>query len=184
MSSDADTDTSIDSRSSDFNDGAEAILKNTTSETRTAGKGVHCSRSATPQSHKDSCPGPGQSHGQGGPVYSCGCYAYNLEHFTDRYQMGRGEDGELCLKQKRSQYDWYNAMNSVDQDITNGEKAFQKHTKHTRRFKYLANKVKDMEEAMSRLEAAIGRQCTILKEVCEAKLSENGADLGVLWRAS
>lgn len=79
MSSDADTDTSIDSRSSDFNDGAEAILKNTTSETRTAGKGVHCSRSATPQSHKDSCPGPGQSHGQGGPVYSCGCYAYS-EH--------------------------------------------------------------------------------------------------------
>lgn len=119
MSSDTDSDSSIDSRPSDFNDGAETILKNAASETQKAGKGVHCSRSATPQSHKDMCPGPGQSHGQGGPVYSCRCYAYSelsnlnrsppdLEHFTDRYRMEPGEDGELCLKRKRSQYDWYN----------------------------------------------------------------------------
>lgn len=67
---------SADSRPSDFNDGAEVILINTTFGAHRAGKGVHRSRSSTPQSHKDSCPGPGQSHGQGGPVYSCGCYAY------------------------------------------------------------------------------------------------------------
>jgi hypothetical protein len=78
MLSDIDSETSIDSRSSGFNDGADTtILMNAGS----AGKDVHHStpRSSTPQSHKDSCPGPGQSHGQGGPVYSCGCYMYS-EH--------------------------------------------------------------------------------------------------------
>lgn len=92
-------------------------------------------------------------------------------------ERGRSTTGtmwvHLPLSFKLRTYRHMEAMNSVDQDITNGEKAFQKHTKHTRRFKYLANKVEDMEEAMSRLEAAIGRQCTILKEVCNA-LENNG----------
>ncbi|KAG1759762.1 hypothetical protein EDD22DRAFT_955598 [Suillus occidentalis] len=171
MSSDTDSNSSIDSRPSGFNDGAEAILKNTTSKTRKAGKDDHRSRSPTPQCHKDVCPGPGQAHGQQAPVYSCGCYRY--KHFTDRYRMEPGEDGELCLKRKRSQYDWYNAMDSFNQDIANGEKALQKHAKLTKRFKYLANKVVDMQEATIRLEAAIGRQSTILKEVCNA-LENNG----------
>jgi hypothetical protein len=119
MSSDTDSNSSIDSRPSGFNDGAEAILKNTTSKTQKAGKDDHRSRSPTPQCHKDVCPGPGQAHGQQAPVYSCGCYRYSelgclncsppdLEHFTDRYRMEPREDGELCLKRKRSQYDWYN----------------------------------------------------------------------------
>jgi hypothetical protein len=65
------------------------------------------------------------------------------------------------------------AMDSFNQDIANGEKALQKHAKLTKRFKYLANKVVDMQEATIRLEAAIGRQSTILKEVCNA-LENNG----------
>jgi hypothetical protein len=65
------------------------------------------------------------------------------------------------------------AMDSFDQDIANGEKALRKHTQLTRRFKYLANKVADMQEATIRLEAAIGRQSMILKEVCNA-LENNG----------
>jgi hypothetical protein len=75
MLSDADSETSIDSRSSGFNDGADAIIL---MNTESAGKDDHhsTSRRSTPQSHKDSCPGPGQSHGQGGPVYSCRCYTY------------------------------------------------------------------------------------------------------------
>ncbi|KAG1793481.1 uncharacterized protein HD556DRAFT_1443593 [Suillus plorans] len=80
MLSDTDSETSNDSRSSGFNDGADAILS---MNTESAGKDDHhsASRISTPQSHKDSCPGPGQSHGQGGPVYSCGCYTVaDLNH--------------------------------------------------------------------------------------------------------
>ncbi|KAG1787337.1 uncharacterized protein HD556DRAFT_1312799 [Suillus plorans] len=74
MSSDYSSDNS--SRPSDFNDGAEAILMNTD-----FGFEDHSGRS-TPESHIG-CPGYG--HGQGGPVYSCGCYKHNLNGFA-RFQ--------------------------------------------------------------------------------------------------
>ncbi|KAG1871904.1 hypothetical protein C8R48DRAFT_786384 [Suillus tomentosus] len=55
---------SADSWPSDFNDGAEAILINTTFGAHRAGKGIHRSRSSTPQSHKDSCLGPAAAMSQ------------------------------------------------------------------------------------------------------------------------
>ncbi|KAG1907713.1 uncharacterized protein F5891DRAFT_974374 [Suillus fuscotomentosus] len=71
MSSDCDTHTN-DSRPSDFNDGADAILAY-------ANFKFEGSRRSTPESHFG-C--PGSAHGQGAPVYSCGCYKYNiLERF-------------------------------------------------------------------------------------------------------
>jgi len=120
---------SIDSRHSDLDDGTEATLIDATSEADQASKGVHHSRSSTPQSHKDSCPGPGQSHGQGCPVYSCGCYNYgkifnlnhsspDLERLTDLLPNRREnllplrndypedvDELQPCLKRKRSQYE-------------------------------------------------------------------------------
>ncbi|KAG2120576.1 uncharacterized protein F5147DRAFT_647051 [Suillus discolor] len=68
MSSDSDT-LSHDSRPSNFNDGAEAILANAILfENR--------SNRSTPESHWGCtrCPG----HGQSAPVYSCGCYKHNV----------------------------------------------------------------------------------------------------------
>jgi hypothetical protein len=80
MSSDTVFNSSVNSRPISDEE-ADAFLMNLLSEARR-------SRSPTPQSHKDMCPGPGQGHGQGGPVYSCGCYIYGerskFELFTPR----------------------------------------------------------------------------------------------------
>jgi hypothetical protein len=64
----------IDSRPSDFTNGAEAILVN--------GVGNGLSRCSTPESHRD-CHEHG-AYGQGAPIYSCGCYNYSeLERYKD-----------------------------------------------------------------------------------------------------
>lgn len=57
------------------------------------------------------------------------------------------------------------ALHDLNQDIINGEKSSRKHAKLKMRVD-LANKVADMQEAVSRLEKAIGRQSEILMEVC------------------
>ncbi|KAG1898640.1 uncharacterized protein F5891DRAFT_981787 [Suillus fuscotomentosus] len=67
MSSDCDT-LSNDSRPSDFNDGLEAILAN-------ADLFENHSNRSTPESHQGCTRHPG--HGQGAPVYSCGCYKHD-----------------------------------------------------------------------------------------------------------
>ncbi|KIK35592.1 hypothetical protein CY34DRAFT_16925 [Suillus luteus UH-Slu-Lm8-n1] len=68
MSSDGDT-TSDDSRSSSYNDGNEAILAN-------AKLPENNSSRSTPESHWGCTMYHG--HGQGAPVYSCGCYKHNV----------------------------------------------------------------------------------------------------------
>lgn len=68
MSSDSDT-ISNDSRSSDYNDGLEAILAN-------AELFENRSNRSTPESHWGCTRYYG--HGQGAPVYSCGCYKHNV----------------------------------------------------------------------------------------------------------
>jgi hypothetical protein len=78
MSLDSDSDSrSMDSRPSDFNDGAEVILTNADFkiEAPRTGEEANQSRSSTPESHKNFCDNY-QGHGQGAPVYSCGCYRY------------------------------------------------------------------------------------------------------------
>ncbi|KAG1848142.1 hypothetical protein C8R48DRAFT_677346 [Suillus tomentosus] len=72
MPSDYSSHSTNDSRPSDFNDGAEAILMNTDFGFE------DCSRRSTPESHFG-CHGYG--HGQGGPVYSCGCYKHDCNGF-------------------------------------------------------------------------------------------------------
>ncbi|KAG1902234.1 uncharacterized protein F5891DRAFT_978936 [Suillus fuscotomentosus] len=69
---------SMDSHSSDFNDGAEVILMDADFkiEAPGGGEGDSQSRSSTPESHKD-CGGPEYcAYGQGCHAYSCGCYNY------------------------------------------------------------------------------------------------------------
>ncbi|KAG1885131.1 hypothetical protein F4604DRAFT_1676530 [Suillus subluteus] len=99
---------SVDSRPSDFNDGAEAILIDATLEAQRVGKSIHHSRSSTPQSHKDSCPGP--------------------------------------------------------EDIIDGQKGSWKHDDLSRKFRYLANEIGGVLEAVGRIEAAISKQGGILTE--------------------
>lgn len=67
----------MDSRPSDFNDGAEDILMNNSFkiEAQRGNEGDDQSRCSTPESHKDTCDGFGVG-GQGAPIYSCGCYNY------------------------------------------------------------------------------------------------------------
>jgi len=77
MTSDSDWDShSVDSCPSSLNDGAEAILMNTSLkiEAPRGGEEHDQSRCSTPESHKgcEGCP----RHGQGTSVYSCGCYNY------------------------------------------------------------------------------------------------------------
>ncbi|KAG1868117.1 hypothetical protein C8R48DRAFT_771819 [Suillus tomentosus] len=184
MLSDTDSETSNDSRSSGFNDGADTILS---MNTESAGKDDHhsASRISTPQSHKDSCPGPGQSHGQGGPVYSCGCYTY--EHLAprgydqkdvDRWKAlfanldsdSDSEDFEILLmspslKRKRSQ----DNLND-GRDVTNGQKETRIPIldELRKRFEKLAIEVAGVREAVSRLEAAIDRQSGVMAEVRNA----------------
>ncbi|KAG2136910.1 hypothetical protein BD769DRAFT_1385259 [Suillus cothurnatus] len=81
--------------------------------------------------------------------------------------MNREKEDVPYLKRKRSQYDWNDALHDLNQDIINGEKSSRKHAKLKMRVD-LANKVADMQEAVSRLEKAIGRQSEILMEVCNA----------------
>ncbi|KAG2752559.1 hypothetical protein P692DRAFT_20846675 [Suillus brevipes Sb2] len=159
MLSDTDSETSIDSRSSGFNDGADAIIL---MNTESAGKDGHhsTSRSSTPQSHKDSCPGPGQPHGQGGPVYSCGCYTYGLLYLS-----------KLCA------YRYVDALHNLGRDVTNGQKGTQTRKPISdelrKRFENLAIEVAGVLEAVSRLEAAIDRQSGMMVEVCKA-VENNG----------
>ncbi|KAG2739247.1 hypothetical protein P692DRAFT_20881944 [Suillus brevipes Sb2] len=65
---------SADSRPSDFNDGAEEILRGANLEIEVPKTGEEDNRCSTPESHKD-CTGY-NAHGQGTSVYSCGCYKY------------------------------------------------------------------------------------------------------------
>ncbi|KAG1896063.1 uncharacterized protein F5891DRAFT_983766 [Suillus fuscotomentosus] len=82
MSLDSDWDSrSMDSHPSDFNDGAEAILMNTSIEIEIP-TGDDQSRGSTPESHKD-CH-EYYVYGQGAPVYSCGCYRYRE---MERYKV-------------------------------------------------------------------------------------------------
>ncbi|KAG2124745.1 hypothetical protein BD769DRAFT_1388686 [Suillus cothurnatus] len=152
---------SIDSRHSDLDDGTEATLIDATSEANQASKGIHHSRSSTPQSHKDSCPGP------------------DLERLTDLLPNRREnllplrndypediDELQPCLKRKRSQYESDDAPQNLGQDSTNGKKVSWKLDPNElkSKFGYLINEIVGVLEAVSRVEAAIGRQSKILSE--------------------
>lgn len=79
------TNMSFDSRPSDFNDAAEALLMN------------FQAGSTTPSSHGENC-NRGGGTGQGLPTYSCGCYNYNK---LPRYQV-QAEATDLLNKAAES----------------------------------------------------------------------------------
>ncbi|KAG2749136.1 hypothetical protein P692DRAFT_20874197 [Suillus brevipes Sb2] len=130
MASDSDSDSrSVDSRPSIFNDGAEAILADTIFkvEAPSGREGDNQSRSSTPESHKD-C--KGNAHGQGAPVYSCGCYKYkrmdSYQYFNQPqspYQPLEFSDSDpgdiVALSPKRKIRDDNDTLSNVFQDITN-----------------------------------------------------------------
>ncbi|KAG1855141.1 hypothetical protein C8R48DRAFT_675440 [Suillus tomentosus] len=134
MTSDSDWDSrSVDSRPSDFNDGAEAILMNTSFKMETP-NGDDQSRGSTPESHKDCHEYPG--HGQGAPVYSCSCYKYReMERYKflkysppdPEHALESGNDNPIIIdvlnaKRKiRDEND--NTLHSSFQDITNVQAA-------------------------------------------------------------
>jgi hypothetical protein len=90
---------SMDSRPSDFNDGAEDILMNADFKIEAPRRGEEDNRSrcSTPESHRNSCLG-GQGHGQGAPVYSCGCYKHRV---MARYKYPEPQPEPSDLEQVR-----------------------------------------------------------------------------------
>ncbi|KAG1904884.1 uncharacterized protein F5891DRAFT_1184306 [Suillus fuscotomentosus] len=200
MSSDCDTHTN-DSHPSDFNDGADAILAY-------ANFKFEGSRRSTPESHFG-C--PGSAHGQGAPVYSCGCYKYNiLERFKpspsppDNEQAFQLAD-EFGAEQPKPQLevqdgDHYNGdarhskrKRSDDHDDVIPRNFGQdvratsvpvvelqppvKHRKIERKFELfegesalakVMQEVVEVREVVSRIEAVIDRQNTVLLEICNA----------------
>ncbi|KAG1907216.1 uncharacterized protein F5891DRAFT_974969 [Suillus fuscotomentosus] len=126
---------SADSRPSDFNDGAEAIL-NTTFGAHRAGKGVHRSRSSTPQSHKDSCPGPDRF-----PDRRKEFFQLQNDYIKDTNKL------RPCLKRKRSEYELNNAPDNFGQGSTNGKKVSWKHDRLRRRFGHLIDEILGVLEA-------------------------------------
>ncbi|KAG1759738.1 hypothetical protein EDD22DRAFT_849043 [Suillus occidentalis] len=148
MSLDSDWDSrSIDSRRSDFNDGAEAILMNADFKIEAPrGEEDNRSRCSTPESHRNSCHGY-HGYGQGALVYSCGCYKYkemarykypepepepepsNLEQASE---VGGGDDdskgiGASSLKWKILHED--DIVHSISRDITAMSEALLPDTK-------------------------------------------------------
>ncbi|KAG1883548.1 uncharacterized protein F5891DRAFT_990650 [Suillus fuscotomentosus] len=136
MTSDSDWDSrSMDSRPSDFNDGAEDILMNNSFkiEAQRGNEGDDQSRCSTPESHKDSCNGFGVG-GQGAPVYSCGCYNYEE---TRRYKYPSPSHPDLetlnsgnhdhknvdVLSSKRKIRDENDTPRSLFRDVTNAQVA-------------------------------------------------------------
>ncbi|KAG2035447.1 hypothetical protein BDR03DRAFT_1012621 [Suillus americanus] len=131
MTSDSDWDSrSMDSRPSNFNDGAEAILMNTdfNIEAPRGGKGDDQSRCSTPESHKDCQEHNG--HGQGGPVYSCGCYNYGalernkylkllLPELEQALESSNSDPGNNSVSSpKRKIHDENDTLRNFFQDIT------------------------------------------------------------------
>jgi hypothetical protein len=83
MAFDSDWDSrSVDSRPSDFNDGAEAILMNTDLMIEAHRGREGDDRCTTPEGHID-YDYQYAAHGQGAPAYSCGCYNYSM---MERYK--------------------------------------------------------------------------------------------------
>lgn len=60
------------------------------------------------------------------------------------------------------------APDNFNQGSTNGKKVSWKHDRLRKRFGYLIDEILGVLEAVSRIEAAIGRQSKILTEVCNA----------------
>jgi hypothetical protein len=88
----------MDSHPSDFNDGAEEILMNTSFEIGAPGqnKGDDWSGCTTLESHKDSCHKYG-AFGQGIPIYSCSCYIYS-KIIRDKYpELSPSDLEQVCL---------------------------------------------------------------------------------------
>jgi hypothetical protein len=92
---------SMATRPSDFKDGAEIILMNTSSKIEAQGgdDGDSQSRSSTPESHKEFCLGSG-AYGQGAPVYSCGCYRYSEMRRYTHIQPSPPNLEQVCLTRK------------------------------------------------------------------------------------
>ncbi|KAG2091710.1 hypothetical protein BD769DRAFT_1395571 [Suillus cothurnatus] len=112
---------SMDSRPSDFNDGAEEILMNTSFEIEAPGQNEGDDRSGctTPESHKDSCHGYG-AFGQGAPIIR-DKYPEpsppDLEQTSDSSNDNPGNINVLSPKRKIRDED--DTLRSVFQDITN-----------------------------------------------------------------
>ncbi|KAG1754683.1 hypothetical protein EDD22DRAFT_844773 [Suillus occidentalis] len=132
MTLDSDWDSrSMDSRPSDFNDGAEVLLTNADFEIEAprTGEEANQSRSSTPESHKNFCNNY-QGHGQGATVYSCGCYRYkdmarykcpeplpsDLEQASE---TGNGDSDVIgALSLKRKILHGNDTAHSISRDIT------------------------------------------------------------------
>ncbi|KAG1862612.1 hypothetical protein F4604DRAFT_1683762 [Suillus subluteus] len=98
MSLDSDWDShSMDSRPSDFNNGAEVILMNADFEIEAPRRDEEDNRSrcSTLESHRKYCH-EYHGHGQGAPVYSCGCYIYSQ---IPRYKYPKPEPSPSDLEQ-------------------------------------------------------------------------------------
>ncbi|KAG1863505.1 hypothetical protein C8R48DRAFT_773560 [Suillus tomentosus] len=194
MSLDSDWDSrSMDSRPSDFNDGAEAILMNASIEIEIP-TGDDQSRGSTPESHKD-CH-EYRAYGQGAPVYSCGCYRYReMERYKvlklsppDLEQALESGDGDfedvdgLGLKRKIR-----NENDTVHSDITNVRAASGPATKlppskrrnlgrQSESFKgeltqslgKIAHEFVVLGGALVGIKEVLDKQSTILLAICEA----------------
>ncbi|KAG2135841.1 hypothetical protein DEU56DRAFT_913226 [Suillus clintonianus] len=199
MSSDSDWDShSMDSRPSDFNDGAEAILMNTSFkiEALEGGEGDNLSRCSTPESHKD-CHGY-NSNGQGAPVYSCGCYKYSeMERYKNppshpdleqALESGNDDPDNIdVLSPKRKTCNEDDTPRNFFQDITNMRAAsmpaielpplkrrkLESQSKLfegglTQSLAQVAQEVAVVREALGRIKEDLGRQSIILLAICEA----------------